>query len=95
MENHKDAWRKYRIIRNAFAFVFISFVPIVFAVAKIGEKLFRSDKAGYILAFAWMLAFGVLLVVLKLWRCPRCGKPFSGFALLDPKKCAFCGLPKP
>jgi hypothetical protein len=88
----------YKRLRNWFWFIWLGYVPIVFAFMVLIRTLFGTFIPSFVLALAWMTLFLVVGIRLSSWHCPRCGKWFSGawwyskgfFA----RKCVHCGLPK-
>jgi hypothetical protein len=90
-------WREYRKRRNTFFIILATYFPGVLLFALLLQRLLRSDTATSIVAFAWILAFGVAAVRVSTWPCPRCGKCFhakwpAGNPLTG--RCLHCGLPK-
>ena len=87
-ERYRRAWHSYAARRNLVVVLFLSFVFVGFAIARLG--------LGEIKDFAIMLAWiGVYLAGawwLTEWRCPRCGKIFAN--RLWTQRCISCGLSK-
>jgi len=78
--------------------VFVGYVPFCFAVAMISVGMFQSFVPVGIAAACWMGLFLYIGSRFTLWRCPRCGKCFSGSWWYNTgflaQRCAHCGLGK-
>ena len=76
MAQSVDSWSEYRKRRNVVLFLFIGYVPVVFGVGVLSDRLFSTFTPAFVLAFVWM-AFLVIASNLSLrFPCPRCGKWF-------------------
>ncbi len=98
VNGYEEDWRQYKRIRNTFFLVFVTYVPVCFALAVISVKLLGTFTPALVAAGIWMILFLFTGVRLNTWRCPRCGKWFSatwwynlGFLA---RRCVHCGLPK-
>lgn len=94
---YEQEWREYRKRRNTFFIIFATYIPGVLLFALLLQRLARSDTATLIIAFVWILAFGVAAVRVTTWPCPRCGKWFHAKWLMGnplARHCLHCGLPK-
>jgi hypothetical protein len=87
-EHYRSAWRSYVIRRNLVVALFLGFLAVGAASAKVkwGEAVDFAILLGWIgvyLAGAWWLTE---------WRCPRCGKVFGH--RLWTERCISCDLSK-
>jgi hypothetical protein len=87
-ERYRRAWHSYVARRNLVVVLFLSFILVGFATAKLkmGEAVDFAILLGWIgvyLAGAWWLTE---------WRCPRCGKVFGH--RLWTERCISCDLSK-
>jgi len=96
--DYQQRWLRYRQFRTVYVALFVGFVPVMFPVGVVIEKVFRTAVPAFILAGIWMVAMVVVGFLLSSWRCPRCNKWFAatwwsnhGFFA---RKCVHCGLPK-
>src|SRR5438874_5759306 len=87
-------WRVYRVlslIRTVVWCGFPAFLVIRWIYPDVGRILTRNT------GMAWLVTCAIAHVVVMMWRCPRCGKPFflswlKGNFLA--RRCLHCGLPK-
>jgi|SRR5580658_6916637 hypothetical protein len=95
---YEENWREYKRIRNTFLLVFITYVPVCFAVGVASMKLLGTFAPGFVVAGLWMILFLFNGVRLNTWRCPRCGECFSGTWWYNlgflARRCVHCGLTK-
>lgn len=97
MSESFEPWQDYRRRRNLALFAFLGYVPFVFVIALVAERLFHSLTPGRVVALGWMIFFVVAGIRYESFRCPRCRKLFfakwwyhNSFA----RQCVHCGLPK-
>jgi hypothetical protein len=96
MDEYEDRWRELKRRRNQLLFAFIGYVPITLAFGVLTERLFHSDKPGFVFAILWMLYFGVAGFRYNVFPCPRCGKWFFGTWFYHnsfARRCVHCKLP--
>ena len=91
-----DPWREYRRRRNLNLFAFLGFVPFVFLLSLLPERVF--GRLVFVAAVAWM-AFALIAGNWFIrFRCPRCGNPFFadsrwwGYNTFT-RHCLHCRLP--
>jgi hypothetical protein len=65
-DNYTEHWRRYKKARNIFWFVFISYVPGVFAISWAVSKLGLPDSTLPV-ALAWMAAFAITGARVNMW----------------------------
>jgi uncharacterized membrane protein len=88
IERYRRSWQSYVARRNLVVVLFLSFIFLGFAVAKL--KL--GEAADFAILVLWI---GVYLAGgwwLTEWRCPRCGKVFGH--RLWTERCISCDLSK-
>ncbi len=97
MSESVDPWQEYRKRRDLALFAFLGYVPFVFVIAVVAQRLFDSTTPGFIAALGWMVFFVVASNRCLRFRCPRCGTWFfakwwyhNSFA----RRCVHCGLRK-
>jgi len=97
MSDSVGPWQEYRRRRNLTLFAFLGYVPFVFIIAVVAERLFHSTTPGFVVAVGWMIFLAVASIRCENFRCPRCRKRFfakwwyhNSFA----RRCVHCGLPK-
>jgi hypothetical protein len=94
----KRIGREYKRIRNTFLLVFMTYVPVCFAVGVASLKLLGTFTPGFVVAGLWMILFLFNGVRLNTWPCPRCGEWFSGTWWYNlgflARRCVHCGLAK-
>ncbi|MGD0986607.1 MAG: hypothetical protein ABR874_02270 [Candidatus Sulfotelmatobacter sp.] len=88
VEQYRSAWHSYVARRNLVVVLFVSFIFVGFATArlKLGEAVDFAILLGWVgvyLAGAWWLTE---------WKCPRCGKVFGH--RLWTARCISCDLSK-
>lgn len=87
-ESYRRSWHSYVARRNLVVVLFLSFLFLGFAVAKL--KL--GEPADFAILALWI---GVYLAGgwwLTEWRCPRCGKVFGHRIWTE--RCISCDLSK-
>jgi hypothetical protein len=96
--DYQDHWCRYKRLRNLFFFIWIGYVPVMFVFTMLVSKALGTFIPSFVLAGSWMVMFLVMGTRLSAWRCPRCGKWFSGTWWYNKgflaRKCVHCGLPK-
>jgi hypothetical protein len=63
-------------------FIFLAYVPVVSAFTILVSERLGTYTPSFVFAGLWMVMFAVVGSRLSTWRCPRCGKWFSGFATI-------------
>ena len=98
VNEYEEDWREYKRIRNMFFLVFVTYVPVSFAVGVVSAKLLGTFTPGFVVAGLWMILFLFNGIRLNTWRCPHCGEWFSGTWWYNlgflARRCVHCGLPK-
>jgi hypothetical protein len=98
MISYEEDWREYKRIRNTFLILLVTYVPVCFGVGAISMKLRNTFTPGFVAAGIWMVLLVFNGVRLNIWRCPNCGRWFSGTWWYNlgflARRCVHCGLPK-
>jgi hypothetical protein len=96
--DYQQAWQQYRQRGRLWIALFILYVPVVVGTAMFCLKYFHTPKPAIVVALLWMGLTLYLGARITVWRCPRCGNPFSGTLWrskgLFTRQCAHCGLLK-
>lgn len=96
--DYQQAWQQYKQQGRLWVALFILYVPGVVAVALLSERYWHTPRPAVALALVWMAFTFYLGARINLWRCPRCGNPFSGTLWrskgIFAAQCVHCGLPK-
>ena len=87
-QRYRRAWHSYVSRRNLVVVLFLSFLFVGFAVAKM--KL--GEAADLAIMVGWIGVYLVGTWWLTEWRCPRCGKVFGHRIWTD--RCISCDLSK-
>src|SRR6266404_1848465 len=89
-------WTQYRKLRNQLVLVgYFLLAATLFIVLPVT----RFDIVFRVMNFCWLVLLVVVVLRLRHWRCPRCGKRFfahserRGLSFLT-KNCGSCRLPK-
>jgi len=94
----QQAWQLYRRQGRLWIALFVLYVPAVVGTALFCIRYFHTPKPAIAVAVAWMAITFYQTARINLWRCPRCGNPFSGTLWrskgMFATKCMHCGLPK-
>ena len=80
---YAGAWRRFRRLRNAELAVFIGGGALDLFLPPLYESLTNTaddSKLSIVLFLIWAIASVVVGARLMKWKCPRCGKIFSGGA---------------
>jgi hypothetical protein len=94
---YEEQWQRYRRNSRAVWFFWLGWLPFGALVVFPAMRFTGSEKLGFGLGFAWMLAFGVFGIRAGNFRCPRCGNKFFSTRWYQNSwsfKCVHCGLPK-
>jgi len=98
MNGYEENWRKYKRVRNTYMALFALLVPVCFGIGVAASKLFGTFTPGFVAAFVWWALLYFTGMRLILWRCPNCGKRFSGKWWYNlgflARCCVHCGLRK-
>jgi len=86
--HYRRAWRSYVARRNLAVVLFLSFIFVGFATAKL--KLGEGIDFAILLGWVGIYLLGVWW--LTEWRCPRCGKVFGHRIWTE--HCISCDLSK-
>jgi hypothetical protein len=88
VERYRRAWHSYVARRNLVVVLFLSFVFVGFATArlKLGEAI------DFVILLAWVGVYLIGAWWLTEWRCPRCGKVFGHRIWTE--RCISCDLSK-
>ena len=96
--DYQQAWQQYKQQGRLWIALFILYVPGVIGATILSARYLQSLKPAIAVAALWMAGTLYLGARLTLWRCPRCGQPYSGSLWrskgIFAKQCAACGLPK-
>jgi hypothetical protein len=88
VERYRRAWRSYVGRRNLVVVLFLSFIFVGFATA----KLKMGEGVDFVLLLVWIGIYLLGAWWLTEWRCPRCGKVFGH--RLWTERCISCDLSK-
>lgn len=95
--DYQEAWHRYRTLRKLLFFVWLGYMPVGYVVMTLVPGPLGTVNPIFVFAGIWMAMFVIVGIRLSAWRCPRCGKRFSGPWLHDKgflaRKCIHCGLP--
>lgn len=99
MIDYTENWRSYKKARNLWLFVFLGYLPGVYALTSLFSRVFHQEMDTLMapIALVWMAAFGFVSWNLGHWPCPRCGKSFFESRMFrNPlaRECSHCKLPK-
>jgi hypothetical protein len=98
MSDYREQWRQYRRLRMQMVLAFAGYAPFCFAVAMVSIAMFQTFTPAFVAAALWMGLFAYVGSRVTLWRCPRCGKCFSGSWWYNTgvlaRQCVHCGLRK-
>jgi Zn ribbon nucleic-acid-binding protein len=96
--DYQQAWQGYKRQGKLWIALFILYVPAVVGAAMLSVRYLHTPKPAIALALAWMAFTLYLGARINLWRCPRCGNPFSGTLWrskgIFASQCVHCGLAK-
>ena len=96
--DYQQAWQQYKQRGRLWIALFILYVPGVIGATLLSVRYMRSLMPAIAVAVLWMAGTLYLGARLTLWRCPRCGEPYSGSLWrskgIFAKQCAECGLAK-
>jgi len=56
---YEEDWREYKRIRNTFLLLFVTYVPVCFAVGAVSMKLLGTFTPGFVVAGLWMILISV------------------------------------
>jgi hypothetical protein len=88
VERYRHAWRSYVARRNLVVVLFLSFIFVGFATA----KLKMGEGVDFAILLGWVVVYLAGAWWLTEWRCPRCGKVFGH--RLWTARCMTCDLSK-
>jgi hypothetical protein len=88
VETYRRAWHSYVARRNLVVVLFLSFLFLGFAIAKL--KL--GEPADFAILLGWVAVYLAGGWWLTEWKCPRCGKVFGN--RLWTQRCISCNLSK-
>ncbi len=88
VERYRRAWRSYVARRNLVLVLFLSFIFVGFATAKL--KL--GEGVDFAILLGWIGVYLLGAWWLTEWRCPRCEKVFGHRLWTD--RCISCDLNK-
>jgi hypothetical protein len=101
-------WKDYRRRRWMFWSLLLGYLPGVFTIAMLLEKVLHStaDILLFFVAAIWVVTGIIAQRRLRYWPCPRCGQPFFAsrssvrifslwwFYRPFTNRCVHCRLPK-
>jgi hypothetical protein len=110
MADYREQWRRYKVRERWIVAVmileFVGFLPFIAVVSIASKRLIPgTDVPANAAIVGWMALFLFTGTRLRTFRCPRCGKNFSGGIFGDirvlirspkaffGKECVYCGLP--
>jgi hypothetical protein len=109
MNEYAERWASFKRARNLTLAILVGGCLLDLFLPPIYETLTNTQddaKLSAVVFVAWAIASVVASQRLMNWKCPRCGRVFSGGAkaldrlgtwfnwLFLPAHCANCGLPK-
>jgi len=96
--DYQQAWQRYRLQGRIWIALFVLYVPAVVGTALLSAHYWHSLMPAIAVAIVWMALTMYLGVRINMWRCPRCGQPFSGTLWrskgIFARQCVHCGLEK-
>ena len=96
--DYQQAWKRYRLLGRIWIALFILYVPVVVGTAILSAHRWRTLVPAIVVAVLWMVGTLFLGARITMWRCPKCGQPYSGTLLrskgIFARHCVHCGLAK-
>jgi hypothetical protein len=88
IERYRAAWRSYVARRNLVVVLFLSFILVGFAAARLN----LGEPVDFAILIGWIGVYLLGAWWLTEWRCPRCGKVFGHRIWTE--RCISCDLSK-
>ena len=90
MNDYTASWATYRRNSRARLFVLIAFIPACVFIPLLLHRLgMDAHRATTVVLTGYLVLWGILIVPVALFRCPRCHKFFGSSRA---KTCQNCGL---
>lgn len=97
MTSHEDHWKEFKR-RRLIAWIFlVTMLPVILLFGWLFNVLLEMEDVELYVAYAWLAAWGIAVMRVTLFPCPRCKKWFFAkwwVSNVFARKCIHCGLPK-